>query len=71
MNDIVIELEDIEWVNPQRAEEQGVARSDSPLTLDGPAATLEAASLRLYPDSRRFVLTDVTGRIRLDRRPAP
>ncbi|MFP4502751.1 MAG: hypothetical protein ACLFTT_17295 [Candidatus Hydrogenedentota bacterium] len=71
VNDIVIKLQNLEWVNPQQENEQGVARSDKPLTLDGPTATLEAASIRLYPDARRFVLTDVSGRIHLDRRSEP
>ncbi len=59
---LVMELEDIEWINTDRE-----ARTDNPVHIVDGETHLDAATLRLYLDERLFVLTDVKGVIRLDR----
>ncbi|HDP34470.1 MAG TPA: hypothetical protein ENN29_05105 [Candidatus Hydrogenedentes bacterium] len=56
-------LSDIEWTRPDDGT-LGAARSDSPVIIDDPDLQLNAASLRLYPDTREFELTEVSGVVR-------
>ncbi len=58
-----IRLGDITWEKPEDGS-PGVARSDSHVTVKDPSLQLEAASLRLYPDSRLFELTEAAGTVR-------
>ena len=69
VNDMLMELSDIEWVNPQNEDEEGIARSDHPLHVESPTMQLNAGSLRLYPEQNQFVLTEVTGQVRFGRTP--
>ncbi len=56
-------LSDIEWTRPDDGS-VGAAHSDSPVIIDDPDLQLNAAGLRLYPDTREFELTDVSGVVR-------
>lgn len=67
VDELLMELADIEWVNPQRADEEGVARSGNPVRVTGPSLNLSASSLRLYPERKVFFLTDVSGLVRFER----
>lgn len=67
VNDMLMELADIEWINPQGDDEQGVARSDNPLRVESPTMQLKAGSVRLYPEQKQFVLTEVSGHVRFGR----
>lgn len=58
-----LNMGDITWEKPEDGS-PGVARSDSHVTINDPSLQLEAASLRLYPDSKLFELTEVTGTVR-------
>jgi len=58
-----MELQDIEWVNADRE-----ARTDNPVRVIDEDMYLEAATLRLYPDQRQFVLTNGTGMVRFERK---
>ena len=60
---LLLSLGDITWEKPADGS-PGVARSDSRVKVDDPSLQLEAASLRLYPDSKLFELTEVTGTVR-------
>ena len=64
VGDMTFELEDFEWQNPF-GDAPGSAFSHKPLRLTGPEIELEASSMRIIPDERRLVLTDVSGRLRL------
>jgi hypothetical protein len=69
VQDMRMDLSDIEWINPQNEDEEGVARSDQPLLVDSPSMQLKAGSLRLYPEQKQFVLTEVSGQVRFGRTP--
>lgn len=59
-----ITLEDITWeMVPEAGSEHkaGMAFSDKPLKITSPTQNLEAARLRLYPDTKTMELYDVTG----------
>jgi len=60
IQDMKLDMADIEWINEER-----VARTDRPLTLTMEDTHLKASSLRLYPDAKELVMTDVTGFLRL------
>jgi hypothetical protein len=57
-----LQLSDIEWVNDERT-----ARSDSPVTITSEDSNLSASSVRLYPDQKQLVMTNVTGELQLER----
>ena len=57
-----IELIDLEWINEER-----VGRTDHPVLIQTDDIRLNASSLRLYPDERRIVMTDVVGTLRFGR----
>ncbi len=61
LGDTVIYLEDMEWVHPQDETTKGVAFTDHPLKVENPKIKLQADSLRLYPDTKEFEMTDVSG----------
>jgi len=56
-------LSDIQWVRPEDGT-TGVAVSDRPVVIDDPELQLKALSLRLYPDSQQFELSNVSGMVR-------
>ena len=58
---MTLQLTDIEWINEQR-----VAQSDNPVTITSDDAHLEGATLRLYPDDKQLVMTNVSGKMRFD-----
>ena len=57
-----IELIDLEWINEER-----VGRTDHPVFIKNDDMHLNASTLRLYPDERRIVMTDVVGTLRFVR----
>jgi len=57
-----MELIDLEWVNEER-----MGRTDHPVFIRTDTMHLNASSLRLYPDTRRVVMTDVVGTLRFER----
>lgn len=57
-----LDLSDFEWLN-----EAGEGRSDNPVSIVTPDSELKASSVRLYHKDKQFVLTDVTGTLRLER----
>lgn len=64
IDDMSITLDDITWeIPPKEGETEGVgmAFSDKPLKIVSPTQNLDAARLRLYPDTRTMELYDVTG----------
>lgn len=66
IDDMAIALEDITWeILPQEGAETstGLAFSDNPLKIASPTQNLEAARLRLYPDTQTMELYDVKGTI--------
>ena len=62
IGEMKLELRDIEWLN-----DEGLAKSDYPVTITTPDSELKASSVRLYHKEKRLVLTDVTGTLRLER----
>lgn len=60
---MTVKLEDIAFETPQDGAPKA-AYSDKPVTVDDPAMTLAASSVKLYPDEKRFELTEVTGSFR-------
>ena len=64
IDDMAITLEEITWeIAPEGGAEggTGMAFSDKPLKIISPTQNLEAARLRLYPDTNTMELYDVTG----------
>jgi len=64
IDDMAIALEEITWeIAPREGEDSGtgMAFSDKPLTITSPTQKLEAARLRLYPDSNSMELYEVSG----------
>lgn len=64
IDDMTITLEEITWEvhAPEGTEgETGMAFSDKPLNISSPTQELEAARLRLYPDTQVMELYEVTG----------
>lgn len=57
---MTIKLEDIAFETPADGSPKA-AYSDNPVTVDDPAMQLTAASVKLYPDDKRFELTEVSG----------
>lgn len=64
VGDMTLELADIEWINPREDGEEGLARSDNDLQVSSRRLQLRASSLRLFPESKKFVLTNVSGLVR-------
>jgi len=64
VGDMTLELADIEWINPREEGEEGLARSDNDLQVSSRRLQLRASSLRLFPESEKFVLTNVSGMVR-------
>ena len=60
---LLLNLSDITWEKPEDGS-PGVARSDNHVSVNDPSLQLEAAALRLYPDSKLFELTKATGTVR-------
>lgn len=60
---MTVKLEDISFETPQDGTPKA-AFSDKPVTVDDPAMTLAASSVKLFPDEKRFELTEVTGSFR-------
>lgn len=58
-----LKLIDIDWEKPED-DTAGIAKSDNKVVIDDPNLQLEAGSLRLYPDTKKFELTQVTGMVR-------
>jgi hypothetical protein len=61
--ELQLRMGDITWEKPEDGS-PGVAKSDNHVSLNSPTLQLEAASLRLYPDSKQFDLTAATGTVR-------
>lgn len=59
---MTLKLKDIEWLN-----DEGVAKSDFPVSITTADSELQASSVRLYHKEKKIVLTDVTGTLRLER----
>jgi hypothetical protein len=55
-----LSFEDLVWQNGT-VDQPSLARSDNPVSIKDPAMELEASSIRLYPDSKRLELRDVSG----------
>jgi hypothetical protein len=66
MSTMTIELQDIEWQNPDK-DKPGEARSDNPVTVTDPQMELQAKSLRIYPDTKEIEFTTVTGTVTFGR----
>jgi hypothetical protein len=64
IGEMKLELRDIEWLN-----DEGLAKSDYPVSITMPDSELKASSVRLYHKEKQIVLTDVTGTLRLERAP--
>jgi len=62
IGDMKLELQDFEWLN-----EEGLGKSDNPVSIHSPDSELKASSVRLYHKEKQMVLTDVTGTFRLER----
>jgi len=62
IGEMKLELRDIEWLN-----DEGIAKSDYPVSITTPDSELKASSVRLYHKEKQIVLTDVTGTLRLER----
>lgn len=62
VGEMQLELTDIEWRNEER-----LAQTDSPVAISGGDCALKASSLRMYPDQKQLILTDVSGTLRLRR----
>jgi hypothetical protein len=60
---MTLELEDIEWLNEER-----LAKTDKPVRMVDGEMHLDAATLRLYPDERKYVMTDAEGVLLLERK---
>jgi hypothetical protein len=59
-----IDLEEVIWENPAQ-DTEGVARSNGPVHIDAPYLQLDAASLRLYPDTEKWEVTEMKATIPL------
>jgi len=64
--ELQIHLGDITWEKPEDGS-PGVAKSDNHVSVNSPTLQLEAASLRLYPDSKQFELTGASGKVRFEK----
>jgi lipopolysaccharide export system protein LptC len=62
IGEMKIEMTDIEWLNDER-----LGRTDNPLSITTKDSHLKASSLRLYPDRKELVLTEVAGSMRFER----
>ncbi|MCC6143982.1 MAG: LPS export ABC transporter periplasmic protein LptC [Candidatus Hydrogenedentes bacterium] len=66
VGDMHMQMQDIEYTNPQE-ETPAMARTDGPVTVASPTLDLKASSMRFYPDSKTYELTDVSGTIAFER----
>lgn len=57
---MTVHLEDISFETPQD-DSPKAAFSNKPVSVDDPAMQLRAATVKLFPDDKRFELTDVSG----------
>lgn len=64
-----IQFEDVIWQNGT-ADRPSMAQSDSPVSIRDPAMELDASSIRLYPDTKRLELRDVSGYLRFGGNPS-
>jgi len=62
VGDMKLDLSDIEWLNDER-----LARSDNPVAISGNDCSLKASSLRMFPDKKQLILTNVSGTLRMRR----
>jgi hypothetical protein len=62
---MALELQDIE-VDSVAEGGMGVAHTDNPLVVNDPRIQVQAKSLRLYPDERKFELKGVTGKVNFE-----
>ena len=62
VGDMRLDLTDLEWLNDER-----LARTDQPVSIATSDSHLTASSLRMYPDQKQLVLTNVTGTVRFGR----
>ena len=66
---MTLEFEDLVWENGTE-ERPSVARSDHPVSIQDPAMELDATSIRLYPDTKRLELENVSGHLRFGGNPS-
>jgi hypothetical protein len=66
VGDMHMQMQDIEYTNPQE-DLPGMARTDGPVKVASPTLDLEASSMRFYPDTKTYELTDVSGTIAFER----
>ena len=57
-------LTDIQWHRGDEEEAGGVVETGNPVIIDDPDLQLNAAGMRLYPDTRVYELTEVSGVVR-------
>lgn len=57
---MTVHLEDISFETPQD-DAPKAAFSDKPVTVEDPAMQLRASTVKLFPDDKRFELTEVSG----------
>lgn len=69
VGDMLMQMSDIAYVNPKAEGEEGLAHTENPLSVQSPTLDLKASSLRLLPESRKFVLTNVVGTLRFEGNP--
>lgn len=62
ISDMNLELTDLEWLN-----ESSVAQSDNALSIQKGDSFLKASGVRLYPNTKKLTLTNVSGELRLGR----
>lgn len=60
---MTVRLEDIAFETAEGAESKA-AWSDKPATVEDPGMNLSASSVKLFPDDKRFELTEVAGEFR-------
>jgi len=62
---MIVHLEDISFETPQD-DSPKAAFSDKPVTVEDPAMQLRASTVKLFPDDKRFELTEVSGMFLFD-----
>ena len=63
---MTVHLQDIAFETPADGAPKA-AHSDKPVTVHDPGMDLAASSIQLYPDEKRFELTEVSGTISFDK----
>lgn len=63
---MTIHLQDIAFETPD-GDAPKAAHSDKPVTVHDPGMDLEATSVKLFPDEKRFELTEVVGTISFEK----